>query len=403
MLNLIPNPILNRKQTQVQQDKKVFARAIVEELELMGLSEVDLDQNGYVMATLPANMEKPTSVVGFIAHMDTSPDFIGYGVTPRVVSSYPGGDIILDEKNDVILSSSIFPEIKNYTGQDIIVTNGKTLLGADDKAGVAEIVTAVEYLLQHPEIKHGKIRIAFTPDEEIGKGADHFDLQKFGADYAYTMDGGEVGSLEYENFNAASAKVTVHGSNVHPGYAKNKLKNSMTIANQYLSLMPENETPEKTADYEGFYHLTGITGDVERTLIEFIIRDFDQEKFGNRKEAMKKIAEKINARYGSGTVEIEIKDQYFNMYEIIDKVIYVIDIAREAISRTGITPKIVPIRGGTDGARLSYMGLPCPNIFAGGHNFHGKYEFIPIPSMEKACQTIVEIAKMVGEKVNSEQ
>lgn len=373
----------------------VFARELAEELGKIGLTDIDLDSNGYIMATLPSNISEQTPVVGFIAHMDTSPDFTGYGVSPRV-EPYKGGDIVLDEKENIILSASVFPEIEKYRGQDLIVTNGKTLLGADDKAGVAEIMAAVEYLVAHPEIKHGKIRIGFTPDEEIGQGADHFDIHKFGADFAYTLDGGEVGSLEFENFNAAGAKVTIHGSSVHPGYAKNKMKNAIRIAYQYLSSLPEKEVPEKTDEYEGFYHITGISGGVERCEMEFIIRDFNPEKFSERKEMMEKAAGKINSEYGSGTVKLEIKDQYYNMHEIIDKSMYVVELAKEAISRAGLTPKIVPIRGGTDGARLSFMGLPCPNIFAGGHNFHGKYEYIPTASMEKACQVIVEIAQLAA-------
>jgi tripeptide aminopeptidase len=376
----------------------VFARELVEELKKIGLTDIDLDSNGYIMATLPSNINEPTPVVGFIAHVDTSPDFTGYGVSPRIVESYKGGDIVLDEEGDIILSTAVFPEIEKYKGQDIIVTNGKTLLGADDKAGVAEIMAAVEYLADHPEIKHGKIRIGFTPDEEIGQGADHFDVHKFGADFAYTLDGGEVGLLEYENFNAAGAKVVIHGSSVHPGYAKNKMKNAIRIAYQYLSSLPENEIPEKTHEYEGFYHITAITGGVERCEMEFIIRDFDPDKFSERKDRMKIAADKINSEYGSGTVKLEVKDQYYNMHEIIDKAMYVVDIAKEAIINVGLTPKVVPIRGGTDGARLSYMGLPCPNIFAGGHNFHGKFEFIPIDSLEKACKVIVEIAQVASRK-----
>jgi tripeptide aminopeptidase len=376
----------------------VFARELVEELKKMDLKDIDLDANGYLMATLPSNIDEQVPVVGFIAHMDTSPDFTGYGVSPQVVKSYKGGDIVLDEKKDIILSATIFPELEKYKGQDLIVTNGHTLLGADDKAGVAEIMTAIEYLVSHPEIKHGKIRIAFTPDEEIGQGADHFDIHKFGADFAYTLDGGEIGSLEFENFNAAGAKVIIHGSSVHPGYAKNKLKNSIKIAYRYISLLPEKETPENTQEYEGFYHLTDIKGDVEQSEIDFIIRDFDAGKFEERKDVMRKAVHKINMEYGSGTAEVVIKDQYFNMQKIIDKSMFVIDIAKEAIQSAGMEARIVPIRGGTDGARLTYMGLPCPNIFAGGHNFHGKFEYIPTSSMEKACQVLIQIAHLVAQK-----
>ena len=330
----------------------------------IGLSDIELDSNGYIMATLPSNINEQKPVVGFIAHMDTSPDYTGYGVSPRI-EPYKGGDIVLDDKEDIILSAAVFPEIEKYKGQDLIVTNGKTLLGADDKAGVAEIVAAMEYLVAHPEIKHGKIRIGFTPDEEIGQGADHFDITKFGADFAYTLDGGEVGSLEFENFNAAGAKIIIHGSSVHPGYAKNKMKNAIRIAYQYLSILPEDEVPEKTHEYEGFYHITGITGGVERCEMEFIIRDFHPDKFNDRKEMMKKAAGIINSEYGSGTVKVEMKDQYYNMHEIIDKSMYVVELAKEALTKVGLTPRIVPIRGGTDGARLSFMGLAVPQYLCG--------------------------------------
>jgi tripeptide aminopeptidase len=376
-----------------------FAGMVGEELKKIGMAEVEVDQNGYIMATLPSNTENKTPVTGFIAHMDTSPDFTGKDVLPRIIQPYIGGDIILDSEQNIILSPAVFPEIEAYKGQDLIVTNGRTLLGADDKAGVAEIVTAMEYLLEHPAIRHGKIRICFTPDEEIGQGADHFDLKKFGADVAYTIDGGEVGSLEYENFNAAAAKIVVHGTSVHPGYAKNKMKNSMLIANRFISMLPPQETPDNTEGYEGFFHITGLHGDIERTEIEYIIRDFDADRFAERKKLMEAMAAQINYVFGKGTLELTLKDQYYNMRKIIEPVKYVVDIAEEAIRRAGVTPKTVPIRGGTDGARLTYMGLPCPNIFAGGHNFHGKFEYLPIPSMEKACKVIVEIA---GIAANSE-
>jgi tripeptide aminopeptidase len=373
-----------------------FARMLSEELKRIGMEEVEVDKNGYVTATLPSNIKAEVPVVGFIAHMDTSPDFTGKDISPKVVESYPGGDIILDKEQGIILSPAVFPEIEAYKGQDLIVTNGKTLLGADDKAGVAEIVTAMEYLAANPEIRHGKIKIAFTPDEEIGQGADHFDVKKFGADFAYTMDGGEIGALEYENFNAAGSKIVVHGISVHPGYAKNKMKNSMLIANRFISMLPQQETPENSEGYEGFFHLTGLHGEIERTEIEYIIRDFDKEGFKERKRVIENAAEKINYLYGKGTLELTLKNQYHNMREVIEPVKYVVDIAEESIRNCGIKPKMVPVRGGTDGARLSYMGLPCPNIFAGGHNFHGKFEYIPIPSMEKACLVIVEIAGIVG-------
>ncbi len=376
----------------------VFAKMLGEELKQIGMSEVEVDGNGYVMATLPSNDQKNAPVIGFIAHMDTSPDFTGNNVTPRIVESYPGGDIILDRDDSIIMSPSIFPELEAYKGQDIIVTNGKTLLGADDKAGVAEIMTAVEFLILNPGIKHGKIRIAFTPDEEIGQGADHFDVKKFGADFAYTIDGGEIGELETENFNAAGANVVIHGISVHPGYAKNKMKNSMLIASRFISMIPQLETPENSEGYQGFYHLTRLHGEIECTEIEYIIRDFDMERFEERKRVVKEATEKINYLYGKGTAELTLKDQYYNMRKIIEQVNFVADIAENAIRNCGIIPKMVPVRGGTDGARLSFMGLPCPNIFAGGHNFHGKFEYIPVPSMEKACQVIIEIARIVGER-----
>jgi tripeptide aminopeptidase len=374
----------------------VFAQILSDELNQIGLTDVEVDQHGYIMAVLPSNTDEKIPVVGFIAHMDTSPDFTGKGVTPRIVEAYPGGDIVLDAANNIILSPSVFPEIEMYKGQDIIVTNGRTLLGADDKAGIAEIITAMEYLVNHPEIKHGKIRIAFTPDEEIGQGADHFDVQKFGANFAFTIDGGEVGALEYENFNAASAKIIIHGSNVHPGYAKHKMKNSLLIASRFVSMFPIQETPENTEGYEGFFHLTGIRGDVEHTEVEYIIRDFDPLRFGERKKLIEKLADKINVEYGKGTLNLVLKDQYYNMREIIEPVKFIVNIVEDAIAKTGVAPVIIPIRGGTDGARLSYMGLPCPNIFAGGHNFHGKFEYIPTTSMEKACRVIVEIAAITG-------
>lgn len=381
----------------------IFARMLGEELKQIGLMDVEVDHNGYVTATLPSNLNIDTPVVGFIAHMDTSPDFTGMNVSPRIVESYKGGDIVLDKEHNIVLSPSVFPEIEMYSGQRLIVTNGKTLLGADDKAGVAEIVTAMEYLVSHPEILHGKVRIAFTPDEEIGQGADHFEVERFDADFAYTMDGGEIGALEYENFNAAGAKVIIHGSSVHPGYAKHRMKNSTLIANRFISMLPPQETPENTEDYEGFYHLTRIKGDVEHTEIEYIIRDFDPEKFSERKKVMEQVAEKINEEFGKATVELELKDQYYNMREIIEPVKYVVDIAGKAIIKSGVIPKIVPIRGGTDGARLSFMGLPCPNIFAGGHNFHGKFEYIPTKSMGKACEVIVGIVEDVEKKVVGDQ
>ena len=373
-----------------------FAGALADELKDIGLQDVTVDEFGYVYATLPANNEHKTSVVGFIAHMDTSPDFTGANVSPRILENYPGGDIILDKAKNIVLSPAVFPELNGYIGQRLIVTNGKTLLGADDKAGIAEIVTAMEYLVNHTTIKHGKIKIAFTPDEEIGEGADHFNIDKFGADFAYTIDGGELGELEYENFNASGAKIVIHGSSVHPGYAKGKMKNALLIANQLIALLPANEVPEHTDGYEGFYHVVRLNGSVEEAEIEFILRDFSREGINDRKLTLQDVVKQINAKFGEGTVELALNDQYFNMREKIEPVKYIVNIAEEAICESGIAPKIVPIRGGTDGARLSYMGLPCPNIFEGGHNFHGKFEYIATSSMAKACEVIVKIIEKVA-------
>lgn len=373
----------------------VFARHLLEELKAMGLTEITLDDNGYLMATLPSNIDKDVPTVGFIAHLDTSPDMSGRHVSPRIVENYDGGDILLNKSTDTVLSPVDFPELLAYKGQDLIVTDGNTLLGADDKAGIAEIISAVAYLKEHPEIKHGKIRIAFNPDEEIGRGAHKFDVEAFGADFAYTMDGGEVGELEYENFNAATARVTFKGRNVHPGYAKHKMINSMRIANQFVIMLPRWETPEHTEGYEGFYHLVGMEGSVEKTVLTYIIRDHDRDRFERRKKELEHLARKINHEF-PGCCELEITDSYYNMREKIEPVMYIIDIARKAMEDAGVTPKVQPIRGGTDGAQLSFKGLPCPNIFAGGLNFHGRYEFVPIPSMEKAMATIVEICRIVG-------
>ncbi len=374
----------------------IFARHLKDELQALGLSDISLDENGYLMATLEGNItDRHVPTVGFIAHLDTSPDMSGRHVSPRIVQDYDGGDIVLNESTGVTLSPADFPELLHYKGQDLIVTDGNTLLGADDKAGIAEIISAVDYLKNHPEIKHGPIRIAFNPDEEIGRGAHKFDVARFGADFAYTMDGGELGELEYENFNAAVARVTFKGRNVHPGYAKHKMVNSMRIANQFVIMLPRWETPEHTEDYEGFYHLVGMEGSVENTVLTYIIRDHDRDRFERRKKELEHLARKINNEF-PGCCTIEIKDQYYNMREMIEPVMYVIDIARQAMLDAGVTPKVQPIRGGTDGAQLSFKGLPCPNIFAGGLNFHGRYEFVPIPSMEKAMQVIVEIARLVG-------
>lgn len=374
----------------------VFAEYLKEELETLGLEEVSLDDNGYLYATLPANVEGDAPVVGFIAHMDTSPDMSGKDVKPRIVPAYDGGDITLCAEEGIVLSPAQFPELLEHRGEDLIVTDGHTLLGADDKAGIAEIVSAIVYLQQHPEVKHGKIRIGFNPDEEIGLGAHKFDVEKFGCDWAYTMDGGEVGELEFENFNAASAKLVFKGRNVHPGYAKGKMINSLRVANRFMSLLPDNETPEHTEGYEGFYHLVGVNGEVEQTTVSYIIRDHDSARFEARKATMQRLADFINAEYGEGTVALELKDQYYNMRRQIEPVMHVIDIAFQAMKEAGVEPCVRAIRGGTDGAQLSFKGLPCPNIFAGGLNFHGRYEFVPIPSMEKAMNVIVKIAELAA-------
>ena len=374
----------------------VFARYLKDELESLGLQEVTLDDNGYLFATLPANTDEEVPVVGFIAHMDTSPDMSGKGVSPRIVRNYDGGDITLCADENIVLSPAQFPELLAHVGEDLIVTDGKTLLGADDKAGIAEIVSAVVYLQQHPEIKHGKIRIGFNPDEEIGLGAHKFDVEKFACDWAYTMDGGEVGELEFENFNAASAKLLFKGRNVHPGYAKNKMINSLRVANRFMSFLPDSETPEHTDGYEGFYHLIGVSGDVEQTTVSYIIRDHDRVRFEARKAEMQRLADLVNAEYGEQVITLELKDQYYNMRQQIEPVMHVIDIAFEAMKAAGVEPHVKAIRGGTDGAQLSFKGLPCPNIFAGGLNFHGRYEFVPIQSMEKAMNVIVKIAELTA-------
>jgi len=373
----------------------LFAQYLANELKEIGLEDISLDENGYVMATLPANIDKAVPVIGFISHMDTSPDMTAENMTPRIEKNYQGKDIILNEKENILLSPTDFPELNHYVGQDIIVTNGKTLLGADDKAGLAEIITAMEHLVNHPEIKHGKIRVGFTPDEEIGEGAHHFDVEKFGADWAYTIDGGQIGELEYENFNAAGVEISFKGRNIHPGYAKGKMINSQYIANHFISLLPNNEVPEKTSDYEGFYHLTNISGTVEETTLNYIIRDHDRNLFEQRKIQIQGWVSEIIKQYGESSVTIKIKDQYYNMREKIEPVMHIVKLAEDAMKTVGVTPIVKPIRGGTDGSQLSYKGLPCPNIFAGGHNFHGKYEFVPIQSMEKAVMVIVEIATQV--------
>ena len=375
-----------------------FAKILAEELKDMGMQDVSLDKKGYLMATLPSNIDKDVPTVGFISHLDTSPDMSGKNVKPRIVENYDGNDIILNEKENIVLSPKQFPELTMYRGQSLVVTNGLTLLGADDKAGIAEIMTAMDYFIKNPDVKHGKVRIAFNPDEEIGLGAHHFDVEKFGCQFAYTMDGGEIGELEYENFNAAGAKVTFYGTNVHPGYAKNKMVNSIKIATKFMATVPANESPEYTDGYEGFYHLTGIGGDVEKTTVSYIIRDHDRKKFEERKAHLQMLVDKINSEFGDNTATLEIKDQYYNMKEKVEPVKYIVDIASEAIRQAGVEPKVKPIRGGTDGAQLSFTGLPCPNIFAGGHNFHGKYEFVPIQSMEKATEVVKNIIKIVANR-----
>ena len=371
----------------------VFAEYLKEELEALGLTEITLDDNGYLMATLPANTDEDVPTIGFIAHLDTSPDMSGRNVCPRMVD-YEGGDIVLNEEKNIVLSPTQFPELNDYVGETLIVTDGNTLLGADDKAGIAEIITAIEFLKENPGIKHGKIRIAFNPDEEIGQGAHKFDVDLFGADWAYTMDGGAIGELEFENFNAAVARITFQGRNVHPGYAKGKMINSIRVANQFAIMLPRWETPEHTQDYEGFYHLVGIEGSVEQTVMTYIIRDHDRDRFERRKKELEHLTRKINNEF-PGVATIEIKDQYYNMREKIEPVMHIIVLAKQAMENVGVTPKVQPIRGGTDGAQLSFKGLPCPNIFAGGLNFHGRYEFIPISSMEKATDVVVEICKLV--------
>jgi peptidase T len=388
----------NSEVTPSTPGQMAFVKYLKTELEELGLEEISLDENGYLFATLPSNIEKEVPTIGFIAHVDTSPDMSGENVNPRIIHHYNGKDIILSaEEEAYILSPEMFPELQNHIDEDIIVTDGKTLLGADDKAGIAEIVSAIAYLKEHPEIKHGKIRIGFNPDEEIGLGAHKFDVEKFGCEWAYTMDGSEVGELEYENFNAASAKVTIKGRNVHPGYAKHKMLNSMRIAAQFISMLPRHETPEHTEKYEGFYHLVGMQGDVEQSTLSYIIRDHNHQRFESRKKEMEHLVRKINSEFGD-VATIEIRDQYYNMREKIEPVMHVIDIAFSAMEAVGVKPNVKPIRGGTDGAQLSFKGLPCPNIFAGGMNFHGRYEYIPIPSMEKAMMVIVKIAELVADR-----
>lgn len=373
-----------------------LARILVKDLKAIGMQDITLDDNCYIMATLPSNVDFEVPTIGFISHIDTSPDYTGTNVNPKIHENYDGTDIVLDEKENIVLSPDYFEDLLLYKGQTLITTDGTTLLGADDKAGITEIITSMEYLIQHPEIKHGKIRIAFTPDEEVGKGAHLFDVDKFDAEWAYTMDGSQVGELEYENFNAAGAKVTVNGKIVHPGYAKGKMVNSMLIANEFIAGLPKNEIPQETAGYEGFYHLHSIKGEVEKTELEYIIRDHDMNLFKKRKADFEALASTINRKLGLDSIVVEIKDQYYNMKEKIEPVMHIVDIAEEAMKELGIKPLIKAIRGGTDGSQLSYKGLPCPNIFAGGHNFHGRYEYVPVESMIKATEVIVKIAEITA-------
>ena len=382
--------------TPSTEKQRVFAEYLKEELIREGLQDVELDELGYLYATLPSNTEKQVPTIGFIAHMDTSPDASGKNVKPRIVPQYDGADIVLSE--GIVTSPSKFPELLAHKGEDLIVTDGTTLLGADDKAGIAEIVQAMVYLQQHPEIKHGKIRVGFNPDEEIGQGAHHFDVEKFGCDFAYTMDGSEVGEIEFENFNAASAKITINGCSVHPGYAKDKMINAARIATELVGMLPADETPETTEGYEGFFHLTGLNGTCEKAQLSFIIRDPDREYFESRKAEMQEVVDSINEKYGN-IATLELKDQYSNMREMVEPKMHIIDIAKQAISEAGMTPKVKAIRGGTDGAQLSFKGLPCPNIFAGGLNFHGPHEFCPVQSLEKAMMTVVNICSITEKEL----
>lgn len=375
-----------------------LANKLVSELKAIGLSDVSIDENAYIMATLPSNVDHKVPTIGFISHFDTSPDFTGANVKPQIVENYNGEDIVLNEEENIVLSPSYFEDLLLYKGQTLITTDGTTLLGADDKAGICEIVSALEYLINNPQIKHGDIRIGFTPDEEIGRGAHKFDVEKFNADWAYTMDGSQIGELEYENFNAAGAKIKVNGKIVHPGYAKGKMVNSMYYATEFINSLPREETPEHTEGYQGFFHLHNLTGKVEETTLQYIIRDHDKDKFEARKALVKKIGEDLNSKYDKPIFEIEIKDQYFNMKEKVLPVMHIVEIAEDAMSAIGIKAIIKPIRGGTDGSQLSYMGLPCPNIFAGGHNFHGRYEYVPVESMIKATEVIVKIAELTANK-----
>ena len=390
----------SEESTTTPSTHKQFALAthLVDELKALGLTEVEMDDMGYVYATLPANTDEDIPTIGFIAHMDTSPDASGADIKPRIVKAYDGKDLVLDAEAGIVTDVKTFPELLDHVGEDIIVTDGHTLLGADDKAGIAEIVSAMEYLLEHPEIKHGKVRVGFNPDEEIGLGAHHFDVRKFGCDWAYTMDGGELGEIEFENFNAAGAKIEINGVSVHPGYAKGKMVNAALVAADFVHRMPATETPATTEGYEGFFHLTGIEGGVEKATVSYIIRDHDRERFEARKQMVESLVKGMNRQYGEGTLVLSLKDQYYNMREKIEPVMHVIDIIKEAMVQAGVEPQVRAIRGGTDGAQLSFMGLPCPNIFAGGLNFHGPHEFLPIPNLKKACEVVVNIVSITAQR-----
>ncbi len=390
----------NNDTTPSTQKQFNLANKLVDELKTIGMQDVTIDKHAYVMATLPSNVSEKVPTIGFVSHFDTTPDFTGKNVNPQIIKDYDGGDIVLNAAQNIVLSPNYFKDLLQYKGQTLITTDGLTLLGADDKAGITEIMTAMEHLIKNTEIKHGKIRICFTPDEEIGRGADLFDVEKFGAEWAYTMDGSQIGELEYENFNAAGAKITFKGKSVHPGYAKGKMINSMLIANDFINQLPKGETPQETKGYEGFFHVTQLSGSIEETKLELIIRDHSASKFKKRKELIAKITTKINKKFakqfGEDIVITEVKDQYYNMKEKVKPVMFIVDLAERAMKDLGIKPLIKPIRGGTDGCRLSYMGLPCPNIFAGGHNFHGKYEYVPVESMQKAVDVIVRIAELTA-------
>ncbi|MDW5299659.1 MAG: peptidase T [Sedimentibacter sp.] len=374
--------------------QKVLAAFLVEEMKQIGIKDAYMDEHGYVYGTLAKNTEKQVSVIGFIAHMDTSPDMPGNDIKPKIIHNYDGSDIVLNEEKNIVMKTSVFEHLLNYVGNDLIVTDGTTLLGADDKAGIAEIMSMAEFLINNPDIEHGTVKIGFTPDEEVGNGANLFNVEDFGADFAYTVDGGALGEIEYENFNAASAKVTINGANIHPGSAKNKMKNSILIAMEFQSMLPVHETPDNTENYEGFNHLNDISGDVEKTNLNYIVRDHDTDKFNIKKERFIKISNYLNEKYGEGTVVVELKDSYYNMKEKILPHMHIVETAQTAMKNIGIEPEVVPIRGGTDGARLSYMGLPCPNLCTGGHNYHGRYEYVPIQSMEKTVELLTEIVKL---------